>query len=254
MSEIKIASYNIHRCYGTDGKYDPERIRRVLHQMDADIIVLQEVESRLHMLSDANISPVQVSPYAVSESISYHGELLDFLTDGSSWQYIEGPTLLREAGRYGNAILSSLPIKQHKLLDLSFKNREPRGAIDLRLEYEHYQLRVIGTHLGLTPAERRYQTKKLLDWIGRPEKGKEEVTFLLGDLNEWYLWGKPLRWLRSWFGAAPSRASYPTCCPFFALDRIWVSPLSYIKQVKIMRNSLTQLASDHYPIIATLDM
>ena len=147
MSELRIASYNIHRCYGTDGQYQPARIRRVLHELDAQVIALQEVESRL--IPDSRES---------SQPVSNHGELLDLLTEGSSWRYIEGPTLVREAGRYGNAILTSLPIEKYELINLSYKNREPRGAIDISLNFHKHSLRLIATHLGLLPSERRHQS------------------------------------------------------------------------------------------------
>lgn len=39
-----LASYNIHRCYGRDGHYEPQRIKQVLHQLNAQVIALQEVE------------------------------------------------------------------------------------------------------------------------------------------------------------------------------------------------------------------
>ncbi len=40
-----MSSYNIHRCYGRDGVYRPDRTREVLRQIDADVIALQEVET-----------------------------------------------------------------------------------------------------------------------------------------------------------------------------------------------------------------
>ena len=230
MPALRVASYNIHRCYGVDGEYRPDRIRQVLHELKAQVIALQEVES---------------SPQ--------HGELLDYLVEESDWQYIEGPTLLREAGRYGNAILSALPIERHELFDLSYKNREPRSAIDISVSYEQHSLRVIATHLGLIPSERRHQVRRLLDWIGSPEIDPEELTLLLGDLNEWSLWGRPLRWLRGWFGKVAAPATYPTRLPLFALDRIWANPKQYIKAVRTHRTHMARIASDHYPVVATLN-
>ena len=43
---ITIASYNIHRCIGGDGRFDPARVRRVIEELDADVVALQEVETR----------------------------------------------------------------------------------------------------------------------------------------------------------------------------------------------------------------
>ena len=40
---LRIATYNIHRCRGIDGRTRPERIAAVLRDIDADVIALQEV-------------------------------------------------------------------------------------------------------------------------------------------------------------------------------------------------------------------
>ncbi len=41
-----IASYNVHKCVGTDGRFDPGRVARVVGEIDADIIALQEADER----------------------------------------------------------------------------------------------------------------------------------------------------------------------------------------------------------------
>jgi endonuclease/exonuclease/phosphatase family metal-dependent hydrolase len=43
---VSVASYNIYKCLGTDGRFDPDRILSVLLELDADIIALQEADMR----------------------------------------------------------------------------------------------------------------------------------------------------------------------------------------------------------------
>ncbi len=43
---ISVASYNVHKCVGTDGVFDPNRILEVVLELDADIIALQEADQR----------------------------------------------------------------------------------------------------------------------------------------------------------------------------------------------------------------
>ena len=43
---ISVASYNVHKCIGTDGTFDPHRILKVVLELDADIIALQEADER----------------------------------------------------------------------------------------------------------------------------------------------------------------------------------------------------------------
>jgi endonuclease/exonuclease/phosphatase family metal-dependent hydrolase len=43
MPTIRVATYNIHRCRGLDGRTSPSRIADVIRTIDPDIIALQEV-------------------------------------------------------------------------------------------------------------------------------------------------------------------------------------------------------------------
>ena len=44
---LRIASYNVHGCVGTDGKKDAARVADVIAELDCDTIGLQEVDYRL---------------------------------------------------------------------------------------------------------------------------------------------------------------------------------------------------------------
>lgn len=233
---IRLASYNIHACIGMDGHYDPARIRDVMHEIDADVIALQEVEQ----LKD--------SP-----------ELLPFLCEGSDWVAHAGPTMMREQGEYGNAVLTRLPVQDLERIELSQSGREPRGALRLSmlsgLEADAEPLDVYATHLGLRPGERRRQIRQLLEHMtarGHQEQG-QALCVLMGDLNEWYLWGRPIRWLRRHFNTATAPRTFPSRWPLFALDRIWAKPSSRIKSVRTWRSELSRVASDHLPLVMELD-
>lgn len=52
---LRVASYNIHRAIGRDGRYEPGRILRVAQELNADIIALQEVDFPRH--DNAPIAP-----------------------------------------------------------------------------------------------------------------------------------------------------------------------------------------------------
>ena len=40
---IRVASYNIHKCRGLDRRTDPERIAKIIAELDADVVALQEI-------------------------------------------------------------------------------------------------------------------------------------------------------------------------------------------------------------------
>ena len=224
---MRLATYNIHACIGADGRFDPGRIVRILRQMKADVVALQEVEN-----------------YPVGKT-----GLLDYLAAETGMAAFSGPTLLRETRHYGNALLTRLPILSLKRVDLSLQRREPRGAIDALLDWNGQRLQVVATHLGLRPGERRQQVRRLLALY---ESRPAEICVLLGDLNEWLLWGRPLRWLRRHFAASPQPRTYPARFPLFALDRIWVHPRSALSELAVHNNPLARFASDHLPLVANL--
>lgn len=228
---LKLATYNVHGCVGRDGRDDPERVLQVLGELQADVIALQE----LHWSPDAALD-----------------RLRDF-AHGLGCTPLAGPTLQRGSGHYGNALLTRLPVLDVARHDLSVPGREPRGALDVRLQAADGPLRVLATHLGLRPAERRWQVQRLLaaaDAVAGPDVAPVQV--LLGDLNEWFLWGRPLRSLHRHFGAAPAPPTFPSGWPLFALDRVWVHPRARLLRVSRHRSALARVASDHLPLCAEL--
>jgi endonuclease/exonuclease/phosphatase family metal-dependent hydrolase len=227
VARLTLATYNIHRCYGADGRFEPERVARVLRELTADVVALQEVET-------------------------FDEGGLDLLAD-LGWETgltaIPGPTLAREGARYGNALMTRLAPLEVTHIDLSVQGREPRGAIDARLDAGERVLRVCATHLGLKPVERRAQIKRLLASL---VDDRSAVDVLMGDLNEWFLWGRPLRWLRRFFEATPAHATFPARWPVFALDRVWVRPRHLLQRLDAHRSPMARIASDHLPLRAEL--
>ena len=44
---ITVASYNMRKAVGLDGRRDPQRVLKVLTEIDADIVALQEADKRV---------------------------------------------------------------------------------------------------------------------------------------------------------------------------------------------------------------
>ncbi len=224
---LKLATYNIHRTVGGDGRMDPDRVARVVHELDADVVALQEV----------------------GFGYEVPGALLSDLGETMNAHVIEGATLRDERGHYGNAVLTRIAPTQTQHIDLSVPRREPRGAIELDIEVANSRVQIIATHLGLRPGERRRQTRCLLD---RLRDSSVDVRVLLGDMNEWFLWGRPVRWLHRVFDEAPTPATFPARKPRLALDRLWVTPLSALERVYVHDSELARIASDHLPLVGEL--
>jgi endonuclease/exonuclease/phosphatase family metal-dependent hydrolase len=232
---ISVATYNIHQCIGTDGRCDPERVAKVLQELGADILALQEVD-------------------ATAAGIHESGQV-DYLAAATGMQAVAGLMIRRHIADFGNVLLSAHPIKEVRHIDLSIPGREPRGAIDADLEIDGAPVRVIVTHLGLGARERRKQVKKLLQAIAHPD-GTENMrlTILLGDINEWAPLTRPLRWINARMGRPPAARTFPASFPVFALDRIWVRPAQALSDMRVHITPVTRVASDHLPIAANIDL
>ena len=225
VTSLTVATWNIHGGVGADGRYAPTRIFDVLLELDADVVALQEVHGHERFLADLT----RVTGYHVASGLVHDRDGYDF----------------------GNAVLSRYQFKAIEHLDLSVDNYEPRGALDIDIEVgTHHALRVLATHLGLRPGERREQVRRLLAAV---EAQARHPTVLLGDLNEWYLWGRPLRWLHTHFREVPAAPrTFPARRPMFSLDRIWASPPGCLRSLASHASPLARIASDHLPLIATI--
>lgn len=227
-SSLRIATYNVHRCIGCDGIEDPQRIATVLKQVNADVTALQEVAF------DADGAD----------------NVLTRLARSMNAEAIAGPTLLERKGHYGNAVLSRIAAEKVTRLDISVPGREPRGALSIKLRVEGRPLKIIATHLGLRPGERRYQIGRLLPLLTQPP---HELTIFMGDFNEWFLWARPLQWMKRCFTTTRSApATFPSRRPFLALDRIWVQPANRLISLTSHTSAPAPIASDHLPLVAEI--
>jgi len=225
--DLVLATYNIHRCIGRDGRQDLGRITRILNRVNPDFAALQEVESHSETRHD----------------------MLGRLAAGTGLFPIAGPTMLSGSGTYGNGLLARHPPLNVVRHDISYEKREPRGAIEAIFQRGDNRLRIITTHLGLKPIERRRQAGKILDIAGNEADDPHLITVLMGDINEWFLWGRPLRWLHGFFGNSPGPRTFPSGSPLLALDRIWCHPRNRLVKVFPHKTLLSRMASDHLPLI-----
>jgi phospholipase D1/2 len=228
--DLRVATWNIHDAKGADGVRNITRIGVVIRQLrrlGVPLIGLQEVAC---------------GPYDSNE--------LAELALGNGYHWYAIPTRgHRSTKQYGNALLLTTAADAVHIHDLSIVDREPRGALEVHLCWQGHRLRVVNTHLGLRAGERRLQVERLLALLARESA---VTTILLGDINEWLLWGRPLRWLHRRFGNSPSVRSFPTFLPVLALDRIWIDRPWAMRTIAVFRTREASRASDHLPVVATL--
>lgn len=228
---LSVASYNIHSGVGLDGRCSASRIARVLQELNCDVFALQEVDN-------------QPGEHEESMQLDYLARVLDMTA-------VPGLRIVRHTGEYGNAVLTRLPVIGVRRHDLSHSGFEPRGALDVRMELQGRELRVIATHLGLRRAERRAQWRTLMAVLAQAPD--DLPTILIGDMNEWYRRAETLRQAHDKFGEPPAPVGFPSFAPCLALTRIWVQPLRSLLSLQVRRPA-ARYASDHLPLQAVLDV
>lgn len=231
-AHLVIGSYNVHGSVGSDGVRDPRRVAAVISELDASVVGLQEVDSRLP--GGEGFDPLVV------------------LMREAGFVWTDGPTMQHPDSRFGNALLTRTPPRDVRRIDLSIPGREPRGALDAEIDHEGTRIRVVVAHLGLRPWERRAQCDRLLENL-HPDDGCD-LSILLGDFNEWWAAGRLLRRLHSAFGHTRGVRSFPTRMPLLSLDRIWVKPARAVREIRAHRSALARQASDHLPVTARIEL
>ena len=229
--QLTFASYNIHKGVGLDRKRDPERILSVLHEIDADIVALQEADRRIG--ERASVLP--------------RAEL-----DAPHWRVLEVAKRPRSIGWHGNALLvrRDLEILSGEALDLP--TLEPRCAACGEIVVEGRPLRVIGTHLDLSGLRRRDQIRSLLAFVGACNR--DLPTVIMGDFNQWgRTTGAMREFSPDWQIVTPGR-SYPSRQPVATLDRIVASKHWRLVETEVHHTGLAAVASDHLPVIAKLEL
>jgi endonuclease/exonuclease/phosphatase family metal-dependent hydrolase len=226
---LRIASYNVHSCIGTDRRHDPERIARVVTELDADVVALQEFRY-----------PADVALETRTPTV---------LTSLERYDFALGPTRARDADSFGNVLLSRHPIRDLFRVDLSRRRREPRGALAVTIDVGSCDLHVIATHLGLRFSERRFQVRQLIDHIAARDPA---FLVVLGDFNDWLPGRSVAHVLDARLGAAVRPRTFPSWCPMLPLDRIWVRPPDALVGMEAHRSPLARRASDHLPVVATI--
>jgi endonuclease/exonuclease/phosphatase family metal-dependent hydrolase len=217
-----VATYNIHRGRGLDGRVSLRRIADVLHEIGADVVGVQEIyEAQAeHLARELGMQPVT------------------------------GVTVHRADGACGNAILTRLPLEGVATFDLSVQTREARGGIRVDLRFQEQTLHIFNVHLGLRGRERAAQVKRLVErhilWDDRTGP-----RIVVGDLNEWFP-GRVGRALRLEFTSLRRRLTHPALMPLWALDRIYWDHAVRGESLRVHRTRLSRVASDHLPLVATL--
>jgi len=227
---IEVATYNVHRFSGSGGgnRWAPDLVASVIGELATDVIALQEV---LRPFEEEDPLP------AIANAL---GLYLAFVS-----------TRVHRRGELGNAILSRWPLTSVFALDLSFSRLEQRSAIAAQFAHDANRVSIVATHLALVDRTRRRQVHELLD---HPQL--QGPTVLLGDMNAWRRCPATRRLedeLTQLHHNTAWPATFPAGRPVLALDRVYARG-ARVARVRTHQTAAAKKASDHLPVVATVDL
>src|SRR5690348_6907011 len=99
--KLRVATYNVHKCRGLDGRTSTPRIAEVVRELGADVVAMQEIMDRQALAIATELG----MHFAIGENRKHRGL------------------------GYGNVVLTRLPIEASRNYDISVRGREERGCL-----------------------------------------------------------------------------------------------------------------------------
>ncbi|TWT39216.1 endonuclease/exonuclease/phosphatase family protein [Blastopirellula retiformator] len=232
---LRVLSYNIHHCEGSDGKVDLPRIAKVIKSAAPDVVLLQEVDR--HVARSGNIDQAVEIGRLTGMHVAFGGNLK-----------------IRE-GDYGNAILSRYPLRDVENRQLPNSNGgEPRGVLSVVVTVPNAEgeqdCRILATHFDHRPApvDRLASVDDIEQWLSTENR----LVVLGGDFNATQVSSVLEQIRKSWRLAVDGqKPTFPATTPSRQIDFIsYRSPAPIqVSEVRVLDEAV---ASDHRPILATL--
>lgn len=246
---LRIATYNIHKgvmreLFGLRRMSSVHELRARLHELDADLIFLQEVQGH----NSRHATRFEQWPVEPQEQFLARSPTLRHTFEtayGRNASYLHG--------HHGNALLSRFPIVRRENRDFSDHVLEKRGVLHCVVRIERRNVHCFVVHLGLFARSRERQTEALIDWIAR-EVPAGAPLLLAGDFNDWRdrLSNRLVDALsvREVLGGA---RTFPALVPCLRMDRIYYRGFD-LMTAGVLRGPSWARLSDHAPLVADLKL
>ena len=222
MGTARIMTYNIQRCEGVDGEFNPDRVLNVIADAAPDIVALQET-----------------GPGRYADPLPYLAQHL-------------GMVVYRDPAGTPAAFLSHLPLRAVQAFELGYGGYCLRADLDLGGK----RLHLLNLCLESSPSFRTRQVGRLLgpELLSNPSLVCPVV--VMGDFAD-FLWSAGNLGLASALRPALRpmwRGTYPSRCPLFDRDRAYLRGAVRVLDGTISRSYLARQASSHLPLTLTVQI
>jgi endonuclease/exonuclease/phosphatase family metal-dependent hydrolase len=283
---LRVATYNIHKgvlrdLFGLRHINRIHELRARLHELDADIVLLQEVQGQ-HDRNAARFEHWPDEPQASFLSKSPTLKRIFQSAYGSNAQYLHG--------HHGNALLSRFPIVREENRDVSDHSMEKRGVLHCVVKLGAQEVHVFVVHFGLFARSRARQSQAVIDWA-RKVVPEGAPMIIGGDFNDWrnrlsqhltkslgvaevfdvkQPWLQRTQKLINFVGdklndmgagidhqnlALPKRLraarTFPALIPWLRMDRLYMRGFE-VESVRVLGGPKWARLSDHSPLVADL--
>lgn len=174
-ADLRIVTYNIHKGFSAGNRrFILPKLRDALIEIDADIVMLQEVQG-------------EHTGLARREPEWPHINHADFLAKDHWPHFAYAKNALYHRGHHGNAILSKHRITHWKNINVSSFSWASRSLLHGVVTLAHSQpLHIICIHFGLIQKKRTQQIQTLCQYIEQCVP-QEAPLVIAGDFNDWRL-------------------------------------------------------------------
>ena len=258
-------------------------LRARLHELDSDLIFLQEVQGQHQRYARRFAQwPTESQELFLSKSP----------TAQQAFQTAYGRNASYLHGHHGNALLSRFPIVGLENRDVSDHALEKRGVLHCTVDVAGRQVHCFVVHFGLLAASRERQLDALLEWIDAAVPGDQPL-IVAGDFNDWrntlsqrlcaragvvevfdavhprmeslqraaYFVRDRLAEVAALEPPPMSRLprmvrtarTYPALVPWFRMDRIYQRGFR-VTAARVLRGLEWARLSDHSPLVADLEL
>ncbi|KAA0219217.1 MAG: endonuclease [Lautropia sp.] len=286
LATLRVSTYNIHKgvlreFIGLRRVTRIHELRTRLHELDSDLVFLQEVQGR-HERHARRLEHWPDEPQDVFLSRSPRLRQTFETAYGRNASYLHG--------HHGNALLSRYPIVDLENRDISDHALEKRGVLHCVVKVGRVDVHCFVVHFGLLARSRERQLGALIEWVSNAVSGDAPL-IIAGDFNDWrnrlsdrlcreigvvevFDAVKPkLDFVRraAYFArdrypaielpeaaaGAPrmvrTARTFPALVPWFRMDRIYQRGFR-VSAARVLRGIEWARLSDHSPLVADLEL